>query len=198
MKKCHIGLFNVTKGTRMKGIVMTLFADMVIEQSGMKSWEKILDQSGSEGIFTSGMNYEDEELGKLVQHFSETTSHCPHSVVRKFGSYLGESFQSLYPGYFDGHASLFSFLESVEVVIHVEVKKLYPDASLPKFVYERAGMRTLRMDYLSNRNLCDLAHGLIEDSARHFQTDCTIDHDLCVKRGSDYCSFVIVTKEDQA
>ena len=59
-------------------------------------------------------------------------------------------------------------LERVENVIHVEVKKLYPDAELPSFECTREGPDRVVMVYRSPRRLSDLAAGLIEGCAEHY------------------------------
>ena len=54
-------------------------------------------------------------------------------------------------------------------MIHVEVRKLYPDAELPHFeVLERSASRMVLL-YQSARHFADLAEGLIQGCAEHFR-----------------------------
>src|SRR5262249_19283568 len=69
-----------------------------------------------------------------------------------------------YPQFFEV-SSAFAFLENVHNYIHVEVKKLYPDAELPSFECARAGDNGLDMVYRSPRRMADLAEGLIQGCA---------------------------------
>jgi hypothetical protein len=59
-------------------------------------------------------------------------------------------------------------LAGIEAVIHVEVRKLYPDAELPVFNVSRPDAQTLVLDYRSPRCLDALAHGLIDACVERF------------------------------
>ena len=60
---------------------------------------------------------------------------------------------------------------SVHGIIHVEVKKLYPDANLPQFLSEEPSEDKLIMIYRSPRNLPSLAEGLIDGAAKRFNQE---------------------------
>jgi hypothetical protein len=62
----------------------------------------------------------------------------------------------------------FDFLESIEDHIHVEVRKLYPDAQLPSFETQRVDNNILKMKYSSERSMSDFALGLIEKTVEHY------------------------------
>jgi hypothetical protein len=52
--------------------------------------------------------------------------------------------------------------------VHVEVRKLYPDAELPTFDTSRTDDNTMVMVYRSTRPFADLARGLIEGCIVHY------------------------------
>ena len=56
----------------------------------------------------------------------------------------------------------------------MEVKKLYPDAMLPRFDTTRTDENNLTMVYLSERHLQDVAHGLILGCCKHFGDECDV------------------------
>ena len=62
----------------------------------------------------------------------------------------------------------FSFLKTIDEVVHIEVRKLYPDAELPSFETVEAGPAHLQMTYRSPRCLGDFAEGLMEGCFAHF------------------------------
>ena len=74
----------------------------------------------------------------------------------------------LYPVFFQEVSSSFDFVASVDGVIHVEVRKLYPDAQLPSFQVLERTPHVLRIKYRSDRHLGDLAEGLLEGCIAHF------------------------------
>ena len=55
-----------------------------------------------------------------------------------------------------------AMLEAIEGEVHVEVRKIYPNAELPTFATERIAPDALRMDYSSSRPLVPFCQGLIE------------------------------------
>ena len=100
-------------------------------------------------------------------------------------------FQQQNPQFFEGHTDLKSFLLTVDRVIHVEVRKLHPGAELPQFDYEDESDKELTMIYTSPRKLCFLAEGLIDASAKHFNTKYELDHTECMHNGADSCNLKI-------
>ena len=59
-------------------------------------------------------------------------------------------------------------LESIDNEVHVEVRKLYSDAELPRFDTQRLDDRTMRLVYTSPRRLMAFCHGLIEATFKHY------------------------------
>jgi hypothetical protein len=59
-------------------------------------------------------------------------------------------------------------LKTIDNHIHVEVRKLYPDAELPVFEYQQPDEDHLILTYNSPRGFADFALGLIEGCIQHF------------------------------
>ena len=77
-------------------------------------------------------------------------------------------FKVLYPAMFEGVTCALDFIESVETHIHVEVRKLYPDAELPSLHAERSQDGSLTVTYRSSRPLAVVAKSLITGCIEHF------------------------------
>jgi hypothetical protein len=108
-------------------------------------------------------------LQALVAALAQRTGDGAPDILERFGRHLCLRFVELYPAFFRNKACLFDFLVSVHDNIHVEVKKLYPDAEFPTFfTHARTGSR-LELDYRSCRPLAALAEGLILGAADHFR-----------------------------
>ena len=60
-------------------------------------------------------------------------------------------------------------LSQVENRIHVEVRKLFPDAELPTIGFVQVNPHTSEVVYNSKRPFADLAEGLITAAIEHFQ-----------------------------
>lgn len=129
----------------------------------------------SGGSYTAVGTYDHQEIVSLVSALSQRTDISIPTLLQVYGEHLFTRFPILYPGFFsDENANAFSFLEQVESYIHVEVKKLYPDAELPRFDTQRVDDNTLVMIYHSGRHLEDVAEGLIRGCFKHFGEDCDI------------------------
>lgn len=154
----------------MKGIVFKEFADMVEATFGDDMYDRLVAQSDlpSGGVYTAVGTYDHMEIVQLVVALSKETGIDPTTLVQAFGKYLFGRFYELFPVFFN-HDNAFSFLDTIENVIHVEVLKLYPEATLPKFDSEIAeDGNTMTLTYYSSRHFADLAVGLIHGAFEHF------------------------------
>ncbi len=172
----------------MKGMVFTMLGEMVEEKFGIDTWDELIDltQPASDGVYVASALYPDEELLAYVQAMSSKLDTPANDLVFAFGEYMLGRFSGIHPEFFDNH-SLKSFLKSVHDVIHVEVKKLHPDALLPKFDYIDEAPNRLVMLYRSPRELCALAEGLIDGASKHFDTNYDLQHPVCMHKGADHC-----------
>ncbi|MCG8469264.1 MAG: heme NO-binding domain-containing protein [Gemmatimonadetes bacterium] len=171
----------------MKGIVFTEFIEMVEDVFGPDTADEIIDGCDlpNGGAYTAVGTYDSRELLALVTALGKATSTSVPDLVQAYGKHLLTRFVVSYPDFFEGVESTFDFLESVETHIHVEARKLYPDAEPPRFTCERDGDHTLSMVYESTRPFADLAEGLMLGCFEHFDEDVTIEReDLRVDEGS--------------
>lgn len=174
----------------MKGMVFDMLRDMVEDNYGLDGWQSVLDGAGSQGMYVSTETYPDSELMALVASACEVTEIPADDLVFRFGQYMVTQFYQRFPQFFEC-SGLLEFLLSVDRLIHVEVRKLFPDAGVPEFTYDDKQPDQLTMMYKSPRKLCRLAEGLIDGSARHFNQDYQLTHNVCMHSGSDCCHLVV-------
>ena len=179
----------------MKGIVFTEFLEMVEQVHGYRLVDALLTENElpSGGVYTAIGTYEHQEIVTLVMSLSEKTKTPVPALLHAFGKYLFGTFEKGYPGFFKAAPDAFSFLESIENHIHVEVKKLYPDAQLPRFKTRRLNDKVLEMIYYSDRSMADFALGLIEKTFEHYAEVVNIIKEDLVENGSEV--KFILTKE---
>ena len=160
----------------MKGMVFTEFLEMVEARWSADLVDDLVESTplASAGRYTAVGTYGHEELVALVRTLSARVDLPVPALVQAFGRHLFGRFVDGYPAFFVGVADAFDFLSRIEDVIHVEVLKLYPDATLPRFDITRRG-DALEMIYRSSRHFEDLAHGLIEGCLDHFGERATIE-----------------------
>ncbi len=163
----------------MKGIVFTEFSEMVEEQFGDEMMDTIIEESQlpSGGSYTAVGTYDHTEILQLVTALSSATNIEVPKLVFAFGEHLYKYFYAHYPAFFDATTNAFDFLQSVEDHIHVEVKKLYPDAELPRFDSRKINSSQFEMIYRSTRPFADVAEGLITACCRHYNESVTIQRE---------------------
>lgn len=170
----------------MKGIVFTEFFEMVEKKFGYEMVDLIINNSDleSNGIYTSVGTYPHSEIVQLLMSLSKETNIDPDTLLKEFGKYIFDTFQNAYPHFFEKSKSAFEFLESIDKYIHVEVLKLYPDATLPKFdsIIENDVMT---LTYFSDRKMAAFAKGLIERTIEHYNEDLTLIMDVSSEDGSE-------------
>jgi len=163
----------------MKGVVFTHFIKMVEEAHGFKTVDRIIEASDlpSGGSYTAVGTYDHTEIVQLVVNLSKETSTEVPDLLRGFGAYLFNQLATAYPKFVEGTSDPLDFLGRIEGYIHVEVRKLYPDAELPRFECERTSPKQLIMIYQSNRHFEDLCEGLIRGSLDFFKASATIERE---------------------
>jgi hypothetical protein len=157
-------------GRTMKGIVFTEFLEMVEDRFSPEMADRIIEQAHlpSGGAYTAVGTYDHREMVELVARLGGETGLAPAELMRSFGMHLFERFGALYPTYFDRVSSSFDFLQRIEGYIHVEVRKLYPEAELPSFACDTPRPGCLRLTYRSARPFAALAEGLVRGCVAHY------------------------------
>lgn len=160
----------------MKGIVFTEFLEMVEEKFGYEMVDHIISEGDlpSGGSYTSVGTYSHAEMVQLIVGLSKKTKRDVPSLLKAFALYFFDTLEKTYPQFLEATDNAFDFLESIENYIHVEVRKLYPDAELPTFETKLLADDTLEMIYTSERAMSDFAEGLMERAIGYYGESATI------------------------
>lgn len=155
----------------MKGVVFTTFLEMVESKFSLTIADEIIQASNlpSGGSYTSVGTYHHNEIIALVVQLGKLTNIPVSDLVRTFGEYMFDQLNEMHPQFIAENETAFDFLQKVDGYIHVEVRKLYPDAELPTFSYDTSKPGTLVMTYSSSRPFADLAEGLIIGCITHYR-----------------------------
>ena len=145
----------------MEGIGFNAAEKAVTALLGADAWDELLDAADSDGVYTALGTYPDEELLALVMAAAEATGQSPADVQRLVGRHALEHLIPPVADLVNTDGCVFEFLTSVHEIIHIEVKKLSPDATPPDLIPERLATDLLQLTYRSERGLSALAEGLI-------------------------------------
>ena len=160
----------------MKGIVFTEFLDLVEDKFGLEMVDKIITESqlDSHGIYTSVGTYKFSEMLQLLQHLSTNTGITIDDLLLVYAEHFFSVLEDSYPGLLATYKDPIEMLASIENHIHVEVRKIYPDAELPTFIVEEKTKNSLIMIYKSSRAMHHFGLGLMNKTFEHFNSTATI------------------------
>ena len=120
----------------MKGIVFTEFLEMVEGKFSPELADRIIERAelASDGVYTAVGTYDHVEMVKLVSCLSTETGIDTADLLRSFGGVQCSSGSMFYfQNTLKVQSSRSAFWKKIEDYIHVEVRKLYPEAELPSF-----------------------------------------------------------------
>jgi predicted hydrocarbon binding protein len=176
----------------MKGIVFNLLEKFVENKFGLETWEQI--ESGAElktkELFIGPGTYDDEELLALVGSSNKVLSLSINTILKSFGRFCFRPMIETNKSYLDGINNAAEFLHIVDNLIHVEVKKLMPDAYLPKIEVRTVDHKVF-LKYHSKRKLCSFLEGLVTGCADYCNENVDIQHPVCMHNGSESCELIL-------
>ncbi|MFK7801257.1 MAG: heme NO-binding domain-containing protein [Anaerolineae bacterium] len=177
----------------MKGIVFAEFLEMVEEKYGWEMVDAIIEENklSSEGAYTAVGTYNHEELVKMIASLSLKTGLPVAELWEITGAHLFKQLWRQHQSLLGPIAGTFEFLESVDQHIHVQVRKLYADANLPRFFYERPNDDQLVMTYKSERPLADLAFGMLVGCIHSFGESISIHREDIADKDGRSARFTI-------
>lgn len=160
----------------MKGIVFTEFLDLVEEKFGMEMVDDIIENSHleSQGVYTSIGTYAFSEMLALLQRLSSNTNLSIDALLLVYGEHFFSVVERNYPSFLTQYTDPLEMLSSIENHIHIEVKKIYPDAELPTFEVIEKSDTNLIMIYKSSRAMHHFGLGLMNKTLEYFNESATI------------------------
>lgn len=176
----------------MKGIVFTEFLDLVEVKFGLEVVDKIINASDleSEGAYTSVGTYKFSEMLQLLQHLSAHTEISIDDLLLVYAEHFFSVLESSYPGLLATYKDPIEMISSIEDHIHVEVRKIYPDAELPTFEVIEKKENSLVMIYKSSRAMHHFGLGLMNKTFEHFNSTAVIELEKIKEDGTEV-KFII-------
>lgn len=171
----------------IKGVIFDVAREVVAELLGEDQWDQAVESAGFEGAYTSLGSYPDEEMSTLVVLLSEAAGLSIEDTLRTVGQHGYTHLEARQPELVAGVDDMGALLHSLDDVIHTEVRKLYPDSTVPQFAVADQGPDHWQLTYSSERRMCHLAEGLLLGFAGSRDIDATITHVSCQNLGDASC-----------
>ncbi len=162
----------------MRGVIFTEMIEFVEDALGFEVADKMIEKAhlDNHGAFSQGGNYPFDQMVKMLTALSEITKKEPNELLYIFGRHLFSILVKLYGKDIKSAGNALDFIDSVEDYVHVEVKKLYPDADLPTFKTIEKSDDILILHYKSEKKLEAFAHGLIEACGEYFNEPFNVEY----------------------
>lgn len=160
----------------MKGIVFTEFLELVEEKFGFEMMDTILNNADlpSNGVYTAVGTYSFSEMLSLLVNLNEETGIAIDELLLVYGEHFFSVVEKSYSFFLKEFNDPIEMLASIEDHIHVEVRKIYPDAELPTFTIIEKTEDKLVMLYKSSRAMHSFGLGLMNKTFEYFNAVATI------------------------
>ncbi|TPN86882.1 heme NO-binding domain-containing protein [Aquimarina algicola] len=182
----------------MKGIIFTEFLELVEQKFGYDVVDKIIEQSDlpSQGAYTTVGTYDFTEMIALLSNLSKHSGLSIDELLYTYAEHFFGVLISNYPDMISKYNDPMELLASIENHIHVEVRKLYPDAELPTFEILEKTDTKLIMIYRSSRAMHSFGLGLMHKTFEHFNSEAEI-HLEKLKPDATEVKFSIMKTNEQ-
>ncbi|QMU65778.1 MAG: hypothetical protein GKR88_16865 [Flavobacteriaceae bacterium] len=180
----------------MKGIIFTEFLDLVETKFGLEMVDEIIEASDLEsmGVYAATGTYSFSEMLSLITNLSERTKITINDLLTVYAHHFFGVIERSYRHILHLYKDPIDMLASIENHIHVEVRKIYPDAELPRFVVVEKTKNRLELEYFSSRSMYAFAYGLMEKTFQHYNRSATISYEL-LKEDGRHVKFVVLQNE---
>ncbi len=177
----------------MQGIIFNALEEFVLDNADMETWNCIIEETdlSSNGAYTSGVTYDDEEIVALATTLCEKLNLPLSDGLKVFGEFLFGFLINRGPIELKTYKTPQLLLQDLEGVIHKDVRRIHPDAYTPFFEYSVINDCEGELVYRSKRKLCSVAEGLIHGLAKHFSKEVKLNHIQCMHNDYDECKWNI-------
>lgn len=180
----------------MHGVVMSGLQSFIEDQRSGPSWREVRKRADIDRTtYSRTDDYPDEEFEQVYEVLVEQFGMDGPTLQQQFGQYLFSSLADIYGRlYFEDEWDALDLIENVEESIHQSLKRR-GDATFtpPELETDRIGDHRVVVIYTSDRQLCDLAKGMVQGVADHFDTPLEIDEASCMKDGDERCRLVVTS-----
>ncbi len=147
----------------MKGTIALCLEQLVCSKFGQEQWQSVLKEAGvpAAKMFLPFEDVDDALVMKILQAVCKTLHLSLEQAADAFGEYWVMTYsQELYQQHYQKHKTAKDFLLALDD-IHVFMTRTMHNTHPPRFAYAWKDEKTLTMRYASERNLIDVAVGLI-------------------------------------
>ena len=176
----------------MHGLIFLQLQKFAQNKAGSKAWDILLKEANLSGnSYSPVKTYPDEEAFALVGAASRILNQSASEILEAFGEFLAPELIYLYSKMLDPKWKTLDVIENTEKLVHTAVRVGNPGAKPPVLECIRTTENELQIMYSSDRQMCQLAKGIITGIARYFGETITVTEDACMHRGDPFCALQV-------
>jgi predicted hydrocarbon binding protein len=175
------------------GIVLKGLKDFVVESYDRETWSTLQREAGlPHRLYVPVTEYPDEDVLALVETASRLTEIPVAELLESFGRFIVPPLVETYGVHVDADWTGLELIANVETYIHLALRaKQISTYTPPELESEWRGADTVRVVYRSDRQLCDLARGIIKGVGDYFDEPYEIEEPVCMHEGGDHCELLV-------
>jgi predicted hydrocarbon binding protein len=176
----------------MHGLIFLQLQKFAQNKAGPQAWEILLKEANLPVTSYSPVRaYPDQEVFAIVGAASRILNQTPSQILEAFGEFIAPELIRLYGRMLDPKWKTLDVIENTEKLVHTAVRVGNPGAKPPVLECIRTTENELQIMYSSERQMCQLAKGIITGIARHFGETITVTDDACMHRGDPFCAMQV-------
>ncbi len=141
--------------------------------------------------YLPSQTYPDADAVQLLTSIADSTGHPLPEVLERFGRFLAPHLVKVAGKLVEPGWRTLDLIEHTESIIHAMIRTSNPGALPPVLETVRPAPDELHLVYSSQRQLCQLARGLMHGMADHYHERLEVDEHACMHRGDPFCSFIV-------
>ncbi len=174
----------------MHGIVHKTLKEYISEITDPDTWTTMVDRANIEPkLYLPVSHYDDAEIDALLSVFAETRVQDRETIEQDFGRRLAPALVSTFDAHIRDEWGLFGLLEGIETVTK-SVDKTTSGTTVPEVTCELTDSGAI-VTYRSQRNYCQLAHGILEGLGETYEVDVEVTKETCIHDGDEACTYSV-------
>lgn len=189
----HTGSVFETMGITMHGIILNGLKDFVVETYDDETWNRICDDADvTQRLFVPVTTYPDEQVDALVGSAAEISGEDAADLQRSFGQFLAPLLVETYGAHVDDDWTGLDLIVNVEEHIHKTLRaKKGAEFEPPAIDARRTAEDTVVVRYGSDRELCEVAKGIIDGVGDYYGESFEVTERECMQHGASECEIAV-------
>lgn len=177
----------------MHGIILKGLKDFTVENYGESVWDQMRDEADVDRtLYVPVTDYPDEHVVELVTTASELSGVDTPDLMRAFGRFIVPMLVKYYGVHVQEDWDGLELVENVEEYIHMALRsKNLSEFDPPSIDARREGEHRVVVEYGSDRELCDVAIGILEGVGEFYEETYDITEQQCMHGGAATCKIVV-------